>query len=334
MNHKSRTLLFGTPLISRQMRRYIESHLQVTTKQLRQDFSDIQSNTIYKTLAQLEQAGRIEREGSIVRITDAAYTEPSAQADRAWKGAQILKVFTRERLALISDVSVNYISLLCNRWCTQELIQELPAKEQPLYQVLVQSAVRPLAQKFSAPQKQVKRKSSSKPKQQRRKEMTRNDMLALIHIQKAKALSCTQCQQLYFGKNCPGCGSDDAKPLDDWRYREILKAIGGSDSCTRIEDKYLKVIIEFFNDAGYQKAHPFTSPAPNSPAWQKSAVIAQIKKRAPKVLGPTWENRLAGFLTIMKKTNLKACDEKELRKVIGWINRTEKYRSKKNGTGN
>lgn len=114
--------------------------------------------------------------------------------------------------------------------------------------------------------------------------------------------------------------------MSEFVYRETLKAIGGTDSCATMDLNGLAKVADMFDHAGYSEAYPYISPARES-RRQRFAVIRQIRIRAPVVLGPTWEERVRGFgKKAFDKETLEFMDMVELRKVIGWINRTEKYR--------
>ncbi len=155
--------------------------------------------------------------------------------------------------------------------------------------------------------------------------MGRPALIARIHIAKAKALVCSNCGRLFFGTTCPGCAASVPKQLDQWRYQEILKAIGGEGSCTDLEDTDLEKVMEFFDQAGFSKAHPYISPK-REMEIERHKVIRYIQIRAPVVLGSDWERRVLGFIQAkIHKQKLEWCDADELRKVIGWINRTYKY---------
>ncbi len=159
--------------------------------------------------------------------------------------------------------------------------------------------------------------------------MKRNALIARIHIAKSKALVCDICGRLVFGPECPACHVADLSPLPDERYRQILMATGGSVSCSSVGDWGLTKVMEVFDRAGFAEAYPYIS-AEKEQANQKRKVIRHIEIRAPAVLGANWEGRVQGFMKkSFDKPSLQFCTPEELRKVIGWINRTAKYQTKK-----
>lgn len=160
--------------------------------------------------------------------------------------------------------------------------------------------------------------------------MNRNKIIARIHIAKSKCMVCTKCRRLVFGSECGGCGPDAVlEPITDKRYRTLLMASGGSQSCSTMSDAGLVKVMDLFDRAGFAKAYPFVSMEDEA-AKSRKKVIWAIRARAPDVLGPDWERRVEGFIKkSFDKPSLTFCDPMELRKVFGWINRTDKYKSKK-----
>lgn len=161
--------------------------------------------------------------------------------------------------------------------------------------------------------------------------MSRQTLIARIHIAKARCMVCPVCGSLSFGStDCGRCGSGRTlEPLSDNRYRALLQAVGGSASCSALSDPALMRVMDLFDRAGFSKAYPYTSPEAEM-ARGKRRVIWAIGSRAPQVLGSDWEKRVEGFVKkYFGKASLSFCDPTELRKVIGWVNRTAKYRKGK-----
>lgn len=162
----------------------------------------------------------------------------------------------------------------------------------------------------------------------------RQSMIARIHIAREKALRCTSCGRMFFevSGRCPRCG-ETGERLPDWFYRQILLSSGGEDSCRRLDDKALVKVMEVFDEAGFARCFPHVSPAKEE---RKARIALQniIRKRAREVLGNNWEARLQGFLDkSIGRSALSFCSMEELRNVIGWINRAEKYAHKENQYG-
>lgn len=158
--------------------------------------------------------------------------------------------------------------------------------------------------------------------------MKRTALIARIHIAKSRAQVCSFCGRIVFAPECKPCHTADLVELTDERYRKILMAAGGVPSCSKMSDKGLVKVMEVFDHAGFSEAYPYISPEKEQ-ADQKRRVIHHIEIRAPAVLGPTWQARLEGFVKKnFDKPSLQFCTTEELRKVIGWINRTAKYAPK------
>ncbi len=105
----------------------------------------------------------------------------------------------------------------------------------------------------------------------------------------------------------------------------------GESSCTAMTDEQLRKVDQLFDRAGFSKAYPYNPPPERR---EKYAVIRQIERRAKAVLGKGWENRVSGFCkATIGKTELHRLTGKELRKVIGWINRLDK-KQKSEGAAN
>jgi hypothetical protein len=159
--------------------------------------------------------------------------------------------------------------------------------------------------------------------------MNKQALIARIHIAKARAQVCDICGRMVFGDECPACKTTKLSKFPESRYRSLLMSVGGSSSCSTMGDQGLVRVMDVFDRAGFAVAYPYISPEKEQ-ARQKKNVIRHIEIRAPVVLGLTWEARTQGFVkNNFDKQSLQFCTSEELRKVIGWINRTAKYQSKK-----
>ena len=159
--------------------------------------------------------------------------------------------------------------------------------------------------------------------------MDRKALLAVIHIAKKDCYSCSSCGAITFGAHCPSCVKSTLTPLTEERYRELLQATTGERSCSQISDENLVKVVDLFNRAGFKREYPWLSPQ-HELTRERRRVISSIQIRAPAVLGESWESRLDGFVhSIIKKDRLQWCTMNELRRVYGWLNRTDKYNKKK-----
>lgn len=161
--------------------------------------------------------------------------------------------------------------------------------------------------------------------------MNRKAVIARIHIAKSRAMVCPVCDRLTFKDSCDRCGDDqDTVAISDERYRQSLMAAGGARSCSQMGDQGLIRVMQLFDRAGFAEEHPHVSPE-SEQRRQRQRVIWQIRNRAIEVLGVSWEPRVMGFVwKNFHKASLEFCTAQELRKVIGWINRTAKYQEKNN----
>jgi phage gp16-like protein len=157
----------------------------------------------------------------------------------------------------------------------------------------------------------------------------RRSLMGKIHIAKKVALLCSGCGRLFFGEECPDCGNGEPRQLDDYSYRAILDSLTGYTSCAEMTERDLQVVADYFDRAGFREAHPHVSPK-SEERRQRLAVMHHIKRIAPGILGSTWESRIEGFVrSKIGKATLEWCDADELRKVVGWIHRYQKYNQRR-----
>lgn len=163
----------------------------------------------------------------------------------------------------------------------------------------------------------------------------RGSLLRLVHVAKRSARYCISCGTVsYAERNCPSCGSAYLNPMRDSRYREVLLALTGKHSCADMDDDELRKVLDFFKAAGFEPKAPASPKAAAVQAERKAryGLLRQIARRAKEVLGPAWALRVRRFVqeAVLKDddADLEDCSDVELRKVIGWINRTEKYTRK------
>lgn len=164
--------------------------------------------------------------------------------------------------------------------------------------------------------------------------MKRNAMIARIHIAKGRALTCPDCELLQFSAqpngSCSLCGCTGLLPLGEERYRRILMGAGGALSCRDMSDAGLRRVMDVFDAAGFSREYPYVSPEAEQ-SRQRQNVVRRIRHRGPQVLGENWEIRVRGFMRKnFDKESLEFLTAEELRTVIGWINRTDKYQKRSN----
>lgn len=339
-----REVLFSTPVLSRQIRKYVESKHRVPFRQIRLDFPDIGINTFCKTISQLVDSGELIKDGDDLCINKDAKVIPGTQADACWKAARILGTFRAGKLAQIAGVSLYYATTLCARWCGAGYLMLIEADGKNIYKMVSDQQVRPVIgraqDKRNRPKKRtprgknkVKKTVKQKPVERKKAVETTADtnkaLIARIHIAKQYARICT-CGRLFFGDTCPDCGAKDSKIMPTWYYRQILMTLTNKDSCSDMPKADLSKVMEFFDRAGFSAAHPYKDPFKEIQR-QLAGTRAQIRKRGKVVLGPDWESRVDGFVhDVVRKQSLDKCCMYELRQVIGWINRTAKYQKSSN----
>ena len=151
--------------------------------------------------------------------------------------------------------------------------------------------------------------------------MDRNKLTKLIHIAKNNARVCPDCGKVLFRPKCPDCGKKTVQ-LDEARYRRIMESFGSS-SCRFMAEPELEKVYSFFIQAGFK---PRGDPAKEHEVSRRRTIAITIAEAKALFGDDIWEKRLIGFVEkTIGKQSLSACDDKELRKAIGWIRRYRKY---------
>ena len=143
----------------------------------------------------------------------------------------------------------------------------------------------------------------------------------MIHVARGLARVCPDCEKVLYKKVCSDCGEETVSLSDD-RYRKILESFGSS-SCRFMADEDLEKVYSFFLHAGFK---PRPDPVKgHDRARRRTAAI--VISEAKKLFGEElWESRLTGFVRkAIGKPTLRECDDKELRKALGWLRRYKKY---------
>jgi hypothetical protein len=308
---QEREVLFGTPILARQLRKYVEGKGKVSQQQTRLDFPDVSINTFCKTIGQLVSAGELIKDEGILSVSPDAKMAPGSRPDAAWKAARILRVFTDAKLAQIAAVDVKYAKTICATWKRAGLLIEVGSDAgRKYYRLVYKNEVRPTNAMI---QERIAKNAPKTP---------RSAAIAKIHIAKQQAMICA-CGRLFFGEKCPDCGGVEGKTMPEWYYRQILASITDKESCAKMSTSDLDKVVEFFVRAGFKGRMKVDK--------QLAGIQAEIKRRAKAVLGPDWQKRIDGFIRdIVKKQDLESCTMIEARRVIGWINRYDKYNNRLN----
>lgn len=156
--------------------------------------------------------------------------------------------------------------------------------------------------------------------------MERNQLIAIIHVARNNARECPSCGALAYQYACPSCGTPMIK-LRDERYREILEKFGAR-SCSNLMNPELEKVYELFKRAGFV---PKEDPVKARHERGRKQTIAIIQQAAWRLFADEWQKRVNGFIKkTCNKDSLWKLDDKELRQVIGWLNRYKKYMEKRN----
>ena len=130
-------------------------------------------------------------------------------------------------------------------------------------------------------------------------EAKRKKYLSLIHLQKAKA------------------------HLDDEEYVTVLYSCASVDSAAKIMtiQQFEAVITALNKLLAAQGQSPLGDQnyIPHS-----SAFLNAVKVRACRILGPMWEQRLAGYLKKIGQSRLEECSNSQLRRVMGFLSTVER----------
>ena len=155
--------------------------------------------------------------------------------------------------------------------------------------------------------------------------MDRIKLTRMIHIAKDSARLCPECGKVLFRPECPDCGKKTLQ-LDDGRYRHILENFGAS-SCRFMAEPELEKVYSFFLQAGFR---PREDPGRHHEASKRRTIGILISEAKDLFGEDLWEKRLVGFVgKTMGRKSLWACNDKELRKALGWIRRYRKYLAKR-----
>lgn len=149
--------------------------------------------------------------------------------------------------------------------------------------------------------------------------MERGKLIGIIHQQKAKALVCDSCGNVFFSTDrCPKCLALGHRIRDE-EYRSFLELWSGKRSCSQMDETELQMVANAFDEAGYESYWKKRKAQHNR---RRAQMVQIIKREAERTLGDGWADRLDGFVDkVVGKQSLYSLDDKELRQVIGWLRR-------------
>ena len=155
--------------------------------------------------------------------------------------------------------------------------------------------------------------------------MLRKQLIQLIHVAKSHTTECTACGHLLLDttETCI-CGSTESTPISESRYRDSLDLLTGKRSCSDMDERELQKVYGMFQRVGFTPVQTRIDPA-RSQAASLRRTRRSIERRAKDFLGDNWEARLNGFVRkSISVDSLEFCDAQQLRKVQGWLTRTQK----------
>lgn len=121
LDSKARAVLFGTPILSRQIHKCVKGKGSISKEELRSIFPDVETETFNHTLWKLKRRGVLENEEGIVSFREDAPEPRGDKADRVWKAACLLKSFKLDELCRTADVTWDYAQRIMDRWCSKGL---------------------------------------------------------------------------------------------------------------------------------------------------------------------------------------------------------------------
>ena len=160
--------------------------------------------------------------------------------------------------------------------------------------------------------------------------MERKRMIGLIHAGTAKLYRCRLCGRIHAGQFCLECGSSALQdPVKGLEYENFLYALTGKVSCKDMSDMELEHVLSFLKGIRLEGESDARRKA-----WRaKRRLIAIIRNQASRLFGGSAQSRVDGFCDKCIGKPLERLDEKELRKVIGWLRRLEKSGKAEGYTG-
>lgn len=129
IERSAREVLFGTPVVSHQIQKYMAQRKACTITDLRADFYDISKALFFSTIFNLTSRSVLKRDEELVTYIGNPPSEIfGCKADRAWKAALHMDTFTSDRLAIIAELDQRYATTLCRSWAKSGAITEVGKK--------------------------------------------------------------------------------------------------------------------------------------------------------------------------------------------------------------
>nr|WP_319473062.1 hypothetical protein [uncultured Sphaerochaeta sp.] len=144
INPTEREVLFGTPVIARQLQKYVEAKGTVGLDAICEVFSELPRRTIRNHLLQLCQRGAMTKQEGVY-IASSEYTGIGVKADNAWRAARILSTFDPATLAKVSSIDREHSATLCRMWLKEGFLLRIGRNGLvPIYRLISKEVVRPI----------------------------------------------------------------------------------------------------------------------------------------------------------------------------------------------
>ncbi len=149
IERSAREILFGTPVVSHQIQKYMAQRRSCTINDLRADFYDISRALFFSTIFNLTSRAVLKRDKDLViYIGNPASEIKGCAADRAWKAALHMDTFTTDRLAFIAELNQRYATNLCRSWVRSGVIAVVGKKTVgytnfKVYRIVKNTLIRP-----------------------------------------------------------------------------------------------------------------------------------------------------------------------------------------------
>ena len=160
--------------------------------------------------------------------------------------------------------------------------------------------------------------------------MERSKMIDVIHSKTQNIYRCRICGRFHAGPICLECVSSSIQDsLAGIVYENFLFSLTGKTSCRALSDQELEKVLESLSliclEMEKQKRRE---------AWMaRRKLMGIIRSQATRMFEANAQIRVDGFCEKCIGKALERCNEKELRKVIGWLRRLEKRGKSEGYTG-
>ncbi|WP_320130275.1 hypothetical protein [uncultured Sphaerochaeta sp.] len=144
LSKEDRNLVFNTPVIARQLQKYIEAKREVSLASIREVFPEISPKILERQLAQLRNRGIVTMNTGVYIAT---YDQPvqGESADHAWQAARILVRFKPEDIARVGGINIEHARQLCRTWRQAEFLVVIGrCGKVPIYKLYKDQSVRPI----------------------------------------------------------------------------------------------------------------------------------------------------------------------------------------------